>query len=85
MTPMPAKSPPGRTSSIKALRVVAIIRLLEVNMAASDKTVEAIAKVILRHVTPEIARRIIDDLLEVPGNKSFRDTIAKLVAELQRR
>jgi hypothetical protein len=54
-------------------------------MAASDKTVEAIAKVILRHVTPEIARRIIDDLLEVPGNKSFRDTIAKLVAELQRR
>jgi len=72
-------------SSIKALRVVAIIRLQEVNMAASDKTVEAIAKVILRHVTPEIARRIIDDLLEVPGNKSFRDTIAKLVAELQRR
>ena len=54
-------------------------------MAASDKTVEAIAKVILRHVTPEVAERIIGDLLEVPGNQSFRDTIAKLVAELQRR
>ena len=54
-------------------------------MAASDKTVEAIAEVILRHVTPEVAERIINDLLEVPGNQSFRDTIAKLVAELQRR
>ena len=54
-------------------------------MAASDKTVEAIAKVILRHVTPEVAERIIHDLLEVPGNQSFGETVAKLVAELQRR
>ena len=85
MTGRRSRSPPGQMSSIKALRVVAIIRLQEVNMAASDKAVEVIAKVILRHVTPEVAERIIDDLLEVPGNQSFRDTIAKLVAELQRR
>ena len=54
-------------------------------MAASDRTMEEVAKVIMRHISPETTKRIIDDLLELRGNQSFRETIAKLVAELQRR
>ena len=54
-------------------------------MAASDKTIEAIAQVLNRHVKPEIIERIVTDLLEVRGNQSFRETISKLAAELDKR
>jgi hypothetical protein len=53
-------------------------------MAASYQTVEEIYRVVRRHVTDEQMRKIIDDLLRVEGNRSFRDTIKRL-AELDAR
>jgi hypothetical protein len=49
-------------------------------MVASFDTVAEIAKVIRRHVSDEAYRKILDDLMAVPGNKSFRDTIMRLHA-----
>jgi hypothetical protein len=56
---------------------------MESKMSASNQTVKALAEVILRHVSRDTADKIVNDLLEIPGNKSFRDTIAMLVRELQ--
>jgi hypothetical protein len=47
-------------------------------MSASNRTVEAILKVVQKHAGDEITRKIIKDLLDVPGNASFRDTVVKL-------
>jgi len=51
-------------------------------MAASDRTVQEVAKVILRHISSQAARGIVADLRTVEGNQSFRETIAKLADEL---
>jgi hypothetical protein len=47
-------------------------------MAASFETIDAIYKVIRKHCTDEQVQRIIADLQEGPGNKSFRDFIERL-------
>lgn len=50
----------------------------------SAKTLQEIAKVILRHVTPEVADAICQDLMKVQGNKSYTDTVHHLGILLQR-
>lgn len=52
-------------------------------MSASDATVRLVANVIRRHVSDETISKIIADLLEVPGNKSFRDTVELLAIQLR--
>jgi hypothetical protein len=52
-------------------------------MAASDATVAQVLVVIERHVDRKTLRAIVQDLLEVPGNQSFRDTISKLARGLR--
>lgn len=47
-------------------------------MVASHETVEQIYMVVRKHVTGKQMELILRDLLEVPGNKSFRDTIGRL-------
>jgi hypothetical protein len=47
-------------------------------VAVSDLTAEMIYKVVRKHVSDQQMRVILKDLLGVPGNKSFRDTIGKL-------
>jgi hypothetical protein len=47
-------------------------------MAASKSTVEQVLDVILKHVSKETALKIIEDLMSVPGDKSFRDTIERM-------
>jgi hypothetical protein len=48
-------------------------------MAASDDdTVRDIAKALRRHVDRAALERVINDLLDLPGNKTFRDTVEKL-------
>jgi hypothetical protein len=51
-------------------------------MVVAHDTVEQILQVVLRHVSKRTARRIVADLLEVPGNQSFRDTIRRLNGQL---
>jgi len=52
-------------------------------MAASDRTVEEIVKVISKHVDLETMQKIVAELLLVPGNQSFRDTIQKLAKSVR--
>ena len=48
-------------------------------MVASQDTVEAIARVVRKHVDGPTWHRILEDLARVPGNKSFRETIQRLI------
>jgi hypothetical protein len=50
----------------------------ESEMVASVDTVEKIYEVMRRHCRPEQIEAIIRELLNTPGNKSFRDTIRRL-------
>jgi signal transduction protein with GAF and PtsI domain len=52
-------------------------------MAVSDAAVREIAKVLLTHVDQESLRKVVDDLLDIRGDKSFRDMIATLARELK--
>lgn len=47
-------------------------------MAASFETIKQIIEVLERRLDPETIALIACDLLEVDGNKSFRDTIQNL-------
>jgi hypothetical protein len=52
-------------------------------MAATDDDVmREIAKALHRHVDRKKLQQVIDDLLDVPGKKSFRDRIEMLAYEL---
>jgi hypothetical protein len=44
-------------------------------MVASVNTVDQVLEVLEKHVDPATMVKILDELLDVPGNKSFRDTI----------
>ena len=50
----------------------------------SRETLEKIMAVMKRHLTPSQVRAIVGDLNEVPGDKSFRDTVRAMVAVLER-
>ena len=51
-------------------------------MVASNDTVQQILNVILRHVDRPTVKRIVEDLMSVSGNKSFRDTIERMYNSL---
>jgi hypothetical protein len=55
-------------------------------MVASDKieTDELIYSVIRKHVTDTQIRLILEDLISMPGNKPFRDTVGRLM-ELEKK
>lgn len=50
-------------------------------MAASDRTVEMLYAILTEFVDHETLTKIIDRFTEVPGNRSFRDTVEKLRSE----
>jgi hypothetical protein len=52
------------------------------NMVASNDTVQQILNVILRHVDRPTVKRIVEDLMSVSGNKSFRDTVERMYNSL---
>ena len=52
-------------------------------MSTSDQTIDATAEVIKRHCTGDTIARMMDELLDVRGNKLFRDTIEVLDAKLR--
>ena len=54
-------------------------------MTASNDTIREIAKALRRHVDAATLEKIVNELLDVPGNKSCRDTIEALARELMRR
>jgi hypothetical protein len=54
-------------------------------MPPSDDTIREIAKALRHHVESAALEKIVNELLEVPGNKSFRDAIEALARKLMRR
>ena len=55
------------------------------SMPPSNDTTREIAKALRRHVDAPTLEKIVNELLDVPGNKSFRDAIESLARELMRR
>ena len=55
------------------------------NMSASNDTMREIAKALRRHVDAETLEKVVNELLDVPGDKSFRDAIETLARELMQR
>ena len=54
-------------------------------MPPSDETIREIAKALRHHVEPATLEKIVNELLDVPGNRSFREAIEALARELMRR
>jgi hypothetical protein len=54
-------------------------------MTASNDTMREIAKALRRHIDTATLEKVVNELLDVPGNRDFRDAIEELARELQRR
>jgi hypothetical protein len=54
-------------------------------VAASKSTVERVLEVILKHVPKETSLKILEELMTVPGDKSFRDTIERMYNRARQR
>jgi hypothetical protein len=52
-------------------------------MPGANDTIREIAKVLRRHVEKRTLERIVNDLLDVPGDKSFREAIEQIAHELR--
>jgi hypothetical protein len=57
---------------------------LETLMALSDAAAREIAEVLRKHVDRETLAQIVDELLEIRGDKDFREIIERLVHALMR-
>jgi len=54
-------------------------------MTLSDTALHEIANVFRQNVDQKTLEKVIDDLLDIRGDKNFRDTIATLTRELEAR
>jgi pyruvate-formate lyase-activating enzyme len=55
------------------------------NMGASNDTMREIAKALRRHFDTATLEKVVNELLDVPGNRDFREAIEELARELLRR
>ena len=55
------------------------------NMTASNDRIREIAKALRRHVDAATLEKVVNELLDVRGNRDFRETIEELARELMRR
>jgi hypothetical protein len=51
-------------------------------MTTSNDAIREIGKALRRHVDPATLETIVNELLDVPGNRSFREAIEALAREL---
>jgi uncharacterized protein (DUF2267 family) len=54
-------------------------------MTASNDAIREIAKALRRHIDAATLEKIVSELRDVPGNRSFRDAIEELARELMQR
>jgi hypothetical protein len=54
-------------------------------MTASNDTIREIAKALRRHVDAATLEKVVNELLDFPGNRDFRNAIEELARELMRR
>jgi proline dehydrogenase len=55
------------------------------NIPASNDAMREIAKALRRHVDAATLEKIVNELLDVRGNRDFREAIEELARELMRR
>ena len=55
------------------------------SMTASNDTIREIAKALRRHVDAATLEKVVNELLDVPGNRDFRSAIEERARELVRR
>ena len=53
--------------------------------ATDDDTMREIAKALRRHVDAATLEKVVNELLDVPGNRDFRNAVEELARELMRR
>jgi hypothetical protein len=54
-------------------------------VTASNDTMREIAKALRHHVDTATLEKVVNELLDVPGNRDFRNAIEELARELMRR
>ncbi len=54
-------------------------------MTTSNDTISEIAKALRHHVYAATLEKVVNELLDVPGNRDFRNAIEELARELMRR
>jgi hypothetical protein len=54
-------------------------------MTISNDAISEIAKALRRHIDAATLEKVVNELLDVPGNRSFREAIEALARELMRR
>jgi hypothetical protein len=54
-------------------------------MQVSNDTIREIAKALRRHIDAATLEKVINKLLDVPGNRSFREATEALAREFMRR
>jgi hypothetical protein len=54
-------------------------------MPASNDAMREIAQALRRHVDAATLEKVVNELLDVPGNRSFREAMEALARELMRR
>jgi hypothetical protein len=52
-------------------------------MTLSDAALREIAKALLKHVDQRRLKKVLEELIDIRGDRSFRDTIETLALELQ--
>ena len=52
-------------------------------MALSETAAREIAKVLRKHVGMQALEQVVTELIEIPGDKDFRDSIERLVEALR--
>jgi hypothetical protein len=55
------------------------------NMPASNDAIREIAKALKSHVDAETLEKVVNELLDVRGDRDFREAIEELARELMRR
>jgi len=61
---------------------MAAIGMLGSRMPSTDAAIREIARVLRQHVDQNTRQRIVEDLLDTRGDKTFRDTIEQLAHDL---
>jgi len=51
----------------------------------SNDTIREIVKILRRHVDAATLEKVVNELLDIPGNRDFRSAIEGLARELMRR
>ena len=52
-------------------------------MTASNDTIHKVLEIVLKHIDKTTARKLMKELMTVPGNASFRETIMKMNDKIQ--